>query len=267
MSKMNIAVVQSAYKKSDVAYNVNKMKRQIEQCLANEKETELILFPELCTTGYFLDDELQTIASSCDGFHFQQLAEVAKQHSIVIAYGYVEKGADHTIYNSVQVINEEGQSIINYRKIHLTPDEQHFFSMGSDIIVKSIKKGTIGVMTCWDLAFPELARALANQGADLLLVPSAWEKPHDKPYEIFSQARAIDQTVFLATCNHVGASQELAFFGKAAIYGPDGQVIVKSSEEKEAILTAQLDFSERGTLKNTFFSMEADFREDLFKRW
>jgi 5-aminopentanamidase len=263
---MNIGIVQSQYTNGNKQKNLEKMVEQVKSCKNKYQNVEIIVFPELCSTGYFLTRELQDVADHKDGEHFQILSEVAKKEEITIAYGYVEKGDTNIIYNSLMVINSKGEKIANYRKIHLTPLEKEFFTAGSEIVVVESKIGSIGLMTCWDLAFPDLTKALAQKGAEVILAPSAWESPYDEPYELFARARAIDYTVYLATCNHIGLSNDLDFFGKSAIYGPDGKVIIKSKEKEEAILFASLDLTQRKKLQKSFFTMQADFREDLFKR-
>lgn len=263
---MNIGIVQSQYTNGNKQKNLEKMVEQVKSCKNKYQNVEIIIFPELCSTGYFLTKELLDVADSADGEHFQIMSKVAKQEEITIAYGYVEKGDTNMIYNSLMVTNSYGDKIANYRKIHLTPLEKKFFTAGSEIVVVESEIGKFGLMTCWDLAFPDLAKALAQKGAEVILAPSAWESPHHEPYELFARARAIDYTVFIATCNHIGLSNDLDFFGKSAIYGPDGKVMVKSEEKEEAILFASLDTNQRKELQESFFTMQADFRDDLFKR-
>lgn len=263
---MNIAIVQSQYTNGNSQKNLEKMVEQVESCINKYQNVEIIIFPELSSTGYFLTKELQDVADHAVGEHFQIMSAVAKREKIIIAYGYVEKEDANMIYNSLMVINTKGEKIANYRKIHLTPLEKEFFTAGSEIVVVESEIGKIGLMTCWDLAFPDLAKALAQKGAEVILAPSAWESPHHEPYELFARARAIDYTVFIATCNHIGLSNNLDFFGKSAIYGPDGKVMVKSEKKEETILFASLDFNQRKKLQESFFTMKADFREDLFKR-
>lgn len=89
-----------------------------------------------------------------------------------------------------------------------------------------------------------MARELANRGADILLAPSAWESPYDKPYHHFGVARAIDNTLFLVTVNHIGKSGELSFFGESSIYGPDGECITVANDS-EKIIFAALDQNRR----------------------
>lgn len=253
-----IAVTQTAFENGDLSYNLDVMERLVRECKEKDPETNLIVFPELSSTGYFLSLRIKELAEFQEGPIFERMRNVAVQNEIYIVYGYVEKDKQNKIYNSIQMIDPKGNSVANYRKIHLTPLEKGLFSPGSNLILVQTDLGNIGLMICWDLAFPELSRALALKGADLLLAPSAWEAPYDAPFLRFGLARAIDNTVYVATCNHIGKSDDLHFFGKSTIYGPDGSTIKMVEEEVEQIHITSLNYEWRDKLRKTFYTMLED---------
>lgn len=262
----HVAGVQAKFFNGDINGNLQIIRRFVKECMRQRPEVKLLLFPELSATGYFLSDELYDVAEKSGGYIESEMSKVANEYSVYLAYGYVEREDDNKIYNSLKIIDPEGKSIGNYRKIHLTPLEKNYFSSGNEIVLVETTLGKIGLMICWDLAFSELARELANRGADILLAPSAWESPYDKPYHHFGVARAIDNTLFLVTVNHIGKSGELSFFGESSIYGPDGECITVANDS-EKIIFAALDQNRRQELKETFYSMLSERRTDVYRSW
>lgn len=259
-----IAVVQTAFKNGDLSYNQAKMEKMVQQCKEQHPDIRLIIFPELSATGYYLSSEMKELAQFQEGSIFEHMQKVAKQYEMWIVYGYAEKDGENQVYNAIQLIDPTGKQAGNYRKIHLTPLEKELFTPGSDLVTVETEIGTIGLMICWDLAFPELARALTLRGADLLVAPSAWEIPYDLPFHHFAAARAIDNTVYVAACNHIGTSDRLSFFGKSAIVAPDGQTMGMAEENNEQMITATLQYDWRDAIQQTFFTMLADRRPDLY---
>jgi predicted amidohydrolase len=264
MKAYQLAVAQSKFELGQIEANLLTMEQIVHNCMKKFPNINLILFPELCTTGYFLSKSLINVAQLREGASFQRLSKIAAEYKIHLAYGYVEKGENESLYNSLQFVDPNGQSLANYRKIHLTPSEREFFDAGREVVTVETEIGKIGLMICWDLAFPELARLLALEGADILLAPSAWEDPYQLPYVNFGMARAIDNTAFLATSNHVGSSQQLHFFGKSSVYGPDGEVISRAESDENAVIVADIELAYRHKLKKDFFTMLEERRTDLY---
>lgn len=261
---IQIAVVQASFRNGDVAYNINRMRKMIEQHKADHPHIRLIVFPELAATGYYLSADIKEVAEEQNGTIFRQMRKAASDKNLYVAYGYVERGIAGEIYNSIQLIDPAGNALANYRKIHLTPLEKKRFASGSEAVAVQTDLGKIGLMICWDLAFPELARALALQGADLLIAPTAWERPHDDSFIKFGMARAIDNTVYVAAPNHIGQSENLSFFGKSAIYSPDGTAMASAEGDQESVLVAELDYKWRNEIKKSFFTMLDERRTDIY---
>lgn len=265
LTGFEIAVVQATFELNHKSKNLVKMKDSILLAKKRHRNVRLILFPELCITGYFLDERLESAADSIFGEHYAIMSKIAAEQAIYLGYGYVERGPNQELFNSFIFINPEGECIGNYRKIHLTPLEKKFFTPGSELVVVPTELGNFGLMICWDLAFPEMARALALQGADIMLAPSAWELPYQDAFVLFGKARAIDNTVFLAACNHIGQSSNLQFFGESAVYGPAGNKLIDAASREE-IMTYNIDLSERQSLKKSFFTMFEERRPDIYEK-
>ncbi|RST77611.1 carbon-nitrogen hydrolase family protein [Siminovitchia acidinfaciens] len=258
MTKWKLAVVQDDFNGEG---NLELMESHITACMQKEPETKLILFPEAAAAGYiFSEEHVRSKAEPADGNAFSFLSVLAKKYKLYIGYGFIEK-KDDKIFNSMNLISPQGELLDTYQKIHLTPLEKHLFSAGDRLVTVKTELGTIGMMICWDMAFPELARLLEKQGADVILAPSAWESPYEAPYHRMASARAMDNTVYLATCNYTGGKGDIQFFGRSAIFGPDGEVISSQTGD----VTAEIDIEKRQELKENFYSMRSDERRDLYK--
>jgi 5-aminopentanamidase len=261
-----IALAQMTPVNGNISGNLAKMEAIANECKQKFPNVRLLLFPELCTTGYVLSETLKGVAQAWDGFIFQRMSQLAQKLQLYIAYGYVEKDDGANLYNSLILIHPSGQCVGNYRKIHLTPLEKAWFTPGSKPVLVNTELGRIGLMICWDLAFPELARHLAVHEAELLLVPCAWESPFHEPFQKFAMARALDNTVYVAACNQVGWSFSFRFFGLSSIYGPDGsEIAIANMDDQEEIIRATIDENWRQELKQTFYTMMYERRTDVYQ--
>ncbi|RWR06937.1 carbon-nitrogen hydrolase family protein [Siminovitchia fortis] len=261
MTKWKLAVVQDDF---NGGANLRLMESYIIDCMQKHPETKLILFPEAAAAGYiFSEEHVRSKAEPADGPSCRFLSGLAKRFDLYIGYGLIEK-KDDKLFNSLNLISPEGELLATYQKMHLTPLEKHLFSAGNRLVTVKTKLGTFGLMICWDMAFPELARLLEKQGTDVILAPSAWESPYEGAYDRMASARAMDNTVYLATCNFTGGDGDVQFFGKSAIYGPDGAVISEKLTGESSIVPAEIDIKKRQELKESFYSMRSDERTDLY---
>lgn len=261
-----IALAQMTPVNGNISGNLAKMEAIANECKQKFPNVRLLLFPELCTTGYVLSETLKEVAQTWNDFIFQRMSRLAQKLQLYIAYGYVEKEDEANLYNSLILIHPSGQCAGNYRKIHLTPLEKAWFTPGAKPVLVNTELGRIGLMICWDLAFPELARHLSVRGAELLLVPCAWESPFHAPFQKFAMARALDNTVYVAACNQVGRSFSFHFFGLSCIYGPDGsEIAIANMDDQEEIIRATIDENWRQELKQTFYTMMNERRTDIFQ--
>ncbi|SDI63396.1 Carbon-nitrogen hydrolase [Alteribacillus bidgolensis] len=162
------------------------------------------------------------------------------------------------IFNSVNLISPSGKRVDTYRKIQLTKEEKQLFNSGSTLSVVETEVGIIGMMICWDLAFPEISLELAKNHASLFLAPSAWEMPYNHSFHQFAAARALDHTVFTAASNHIGENTPLHFFGESAIYRPDGSLYSRGPEDYPAFVQAEIDYVYQNYCENHFYNMNVD---------
>ena len=170
------------------------------------------------------------------------IAEIAREHKLGILYGYPERDANGAIFNSVQLIDRQGERRANYRKTHLYGDldRSQFSASDEPPAIFELDGWKIGLLICFDVEFPEAVRTLALAGADLVLVPTANMRPYEFVAQVLVPTRAYENQVFLAYANYVGNEEEIEYCGLSSIVAPDGQVLTKAKHSEE-LLVAELD--------------------------
>jgi predicted amidohydrolase len=141
-----------------------------------------------------------------------------------------------------------------YRKVHLFgyhSKETEILTPGESTTVVRTPLGTLGLATCFDLRFPELFRRLVEQGAEMLVVCSAWPHPRLEPWRLFNRVRAMENQCFLVSANSVGANCGRAFVGHSMIVDPWGTVVAEGGEE-ETIVRAEIDIGQVHTARKEF---------------
>lgn len=243
------------------------MKEMGDQALQKYPDTDLLLFPELATTGCeCTPEESRLIAETLEGPSIKEMADYARDHKVFVTFGFVEDDPKTgKVYNSAVLIDNTGKVLGQYRKMHLVEEEKPGVDPGnSDYPVFETEIGTIGIIICWDSAFPETARILALKGADYILIPAAWEKPQQKDWDLVQQARAFDNVIFTACCNQVGAEEILDFFGRSKLIGPTGEILSEVVEDEEAIVSASFNYMDKEPLRAGYYALLKDRRPDTY---
>lgn len=247
--------------------NMDKMKRFGRQALTQYPDTDLLLYPEYALTGCECGPaETRSMAETLDGSSIKEMAAFAAENKIFIVFGFIElEEKTNKIYNSAVLIDDQGNIRGQYRKMHLVEEEKALVAPGnSDYPVFDTKIGKIGILICWDSAFPETARILALKGADYLLIPSAWEKPQQHDWDLVQEARAFDNVIYTACCNQVGKDFTLDFFGKSQIHGPNGQLLTDVIEDKECIISSRFCYMDKEPLRSGYYSLLKDRRPETY---
>jgi len=224
----------------------------------------LLLGPEAWLAGYNIGGEVNRLAQAADGPAAQRIAAIARSHELAIAYGYAERAADGTIFNSVQVIGPQGLPLAHYRKTHLFgAQERASYQAGSGFAAPFEFAGLrIGLLICYDIEFPESVRSLALLGAELVLVPTALTAEYLPVPQVIVPARSLENQVFVAYCNRSGVEHGMAFLGHSCITAPAGHCLA-AARDGEALLVADLDPAAcRATA--TLYPYRADRRPELY---
>jgi deaminated glutathione amidase len=167
----------------------------------------LAVFPEGTQSRFSAD--LRAVAEPLDGPFCRGLADAARSAGLAIAAGVFEPAPDGRVFNTTVGFDSDGSLVAVYRKIHLFDAlghrESDSVAPGDEVVIASMGGLRVGFMTCYDVRFPELARALAAGGADLLVLPAAWAAGtfKEEHWVTMVRARAIENTIWLAAAGQV----------------------------------------------------------------
>lgn len=229
---------------------------------------DLVVLPELFSTGYNLDivgPRILDLAERVDGPTVAALRAAGRENNVYVIAGLalVKEQLPAVAFNSSVFIDRAGELMGTFDKAHLWALERFYFRSGNELPVFDTEFGKVGVMICYDMGFPEVARILALKGAELIVCPSAWcEEDHDV-WNYNTQCRALENTVFLAAVNRHGREDDLYMGGHTRVCNPRGAVIAELAEEAEGILYAELDFEQLKTFR-TASPYLRDRRPDLY---
>ncbi len=274
--KFRIGLVQMTCS-PDPAENLEKAVSKVKEAAA--QGAQVVCLQELFRSQYFCREEdarLFDLAESIPGPSTEVLSRVARESNVAIVASLFEKRAEGLYHNTAAIIDADGAYLGKYRKMHIPDDplfyEKFYFTPG-DLGFKTwnTRYGKIGVLICWDQWYPEAARVMALQGADLLLYPTAIGS------EVGSQAdndtadmwrRAMDghavcNHVPLAAANRFGVEDELTFYGSSFIVDHRGRPLADASRSEATTLYAELDFAQ-ATADRAGWGLFRDRRPDLY---
>ncbi len=205
---------------------------------AAEQEVDLIVFPELWTTGYFLSEEaFWDLAETPDGSTIRQMREAAREADSAIICPFVETDGQ-SIYIAAAVIDRQGELRGVVRKSLLWGREQQIFTPGiMEYPVFDMEVGKIGILICYEMEFPETSRLLTLDGAEIIVCPSVWSLAASHRWDIQLPARSLDNTVFVFGVNTVGNNS----CGKSKLVSPLGDILAEASDRREELLIRVID--------------------------
>lgn len=246
-----------------------KKKENFEQVrsLLNGIKADLLVLPELFATGYAFTskEEAADLAESADGETAGFLKEVSDQTGAVVVAGFAERNGSKTFDSAMTV---DGDRVIGvYRKIHLFNKEKFWFSPGDGRFpVYSVRGFRLGVMVCFDWIFPEAARTLALNGAQVIAHPANLVMP-------FCQAtmvtRCLENRVFAATANRIGretrGDDDFIFTGGSQITAFDGKIISLGPKDSVSAAVTEIDIKNADNKKiNAYNDVFKDRRTEFY---
>ena len=199
----------------------------------------LLVCPEMSLTGYQIGAAaVATLAEPADGPLAQAVAAIAQRHGIAIVHGYPEHNPQGRPFNAVQFIDANGKRLANYRKTHLFGDiDRAQFSLGPQTSEVFDWHGwRLGQLICYDIEFPEPARYLALQGADVLLVPTANMVQFDEVQRVLLPARALENRLFVAYANACGQEGDTTYGGLSTVCAPMGAVQAQGRRDEQLMI-------------------------------
>jgi predicted amidohydrolase len=218
----------------DVSANLSRVQTVVDA----SEDTDLVMFPELFLSGYELGDA-QAVCIDVDGPEVGVLREAARDNDTAIVVGAAERVANG-VANSALCISRRGELAGVYRKTHLFGAEAGSYVPGDELLTVELDGRTLGVMICFDVEFPEVARTLALRGADLLVTISANPEAFRRDHEIFVPARALENGVPHLYVNRVGRQEGISFGGTSMAIDPEGIVLSEAGPEDEELLHAEI---------------------------
>ncbi|WP_266082738.1 carbon-nitrogen hydrolase family protein [Haladaptatus caseinilyticus] len=196
---------------------------------------EFAVFPELCVTGYDLTD-VSSVATPVPGPITDRLSTVVRDSGVALVVGLPEADGD-TVYNSLVYVDKSGV-LATYRKRRLWGEEAKHFQAGIGPVTVETSVGTLGLLLCYDLNFPELALEYGQENCDLLAVSAAWRQSFERDWRLLCRARALDETCYVVASNHVGTQAGRRHGGESCIAGPRGDIVAKATDGNEAVSAA-----------------------------
>jgi len=231
------AFIQAASYPGDVGKNGIKAGEMIKK--ACDDGAELVVLPELFNVGYDLSILKQLMYNFNDEIRFY--SNLASSLKIYIVCGMLED-ENGRLYNSLVVLNKEGEITAKYRKNNLFPlsYESKVFTRGKEPVIFKMPGFSFGLAICYDIRFPELFRIYADKGCNAIIVASAFPFPRLEHCLTLLKAQAILYQVYIVVCNRVGRDNDFWFVGNSCIIDPWGSVLCSMDETEEGFRITSL---------------------------
>ncbi|HEY4390910.1 MAG TPA: carbon-nitrogen family hydrolase [Paenibacillus sp.] len=219
------------------------LERKMRQAAEAAVKPDVIVLPEMWNSGYALEqiDELADL----DGLTSRAwISEFARKYQVHVVAGSIAEKREGQVYNTMLVFDRTGTEVAAYSKIHLfgLMDEDKYLVAGDRAVTFKLDGITTGASICYDIRFPELARSLSLNGAQMLFLPAQWPHPRLQHWRTLLTARAIENQMYVIACNTVGSTGDDHFFGHSAIIDPWGEWIAEGGETEE-IVSGRIDLT------------------------
>ena len=246
---LNVVLAQLSPRLRQTKANIETMGRIV----AEHPEADLVVFPELFLSGYTLTD-IEGLAVHLDGPELKMIADMARESSTALMFGTPER-VSGGIANSAFCVDEQGTIAAVYRKVQLYGgEESDAFVAGNELLIVELCGLKMGLMICFDIEFPEVARALARAGAEMLITISANMEPFGNDHAVFLSARALENGLPHAYVNQVGPGEKnLIFVGGSTVVSPDGEIYAHAGSSDEEILSVRLH-PDKSNLREDYLS-------------
>jgi predicted amidohydrolase len=198
----------------------------------------VLVTPEMSVTGYAVGPELlAALAEPVPGPLTSRVTAIAAEAGLAIVYGHPER-TTAGVANSVQVVDRDGRRLAGYRKAHLYGEYDRAAFVPGDVgVVQFAIDGLVmGLLICYDIEFPEAARAHAVAGTELLIVPTGLMDPYDTVSTVLVPARALESQLFIAYVNRTGREGDFTYCGGSAVIAPDGTETARAGRGEELLI-------------------------------
>jgi N-carbamoylputrescine amidase len=288
---MKIGIVQKSFV-ADTRANIDGLATMIRSCA--QQGAELVMLPELHNSLYFCqtqDPAVFDLAEPVPGPSTEEYGALARELGVVLVLSLFERRMAGLYHNTAVVIEKDGTIAGKYRKMHIPDDpayyEKFYFTpgdLGFNPITTSV--GKLGVLVCWDQWYPEAARMMALDGAEILIYPTAigWEstEPPDEQarqreaWIISQRAHAVANGLPVVSINRTGYEADpsgvtggITFWGSSFAAGPQGEILAQATTDKDEVLIVEIDMARAEQVRRMwpfFRDRRIDAFEDLTKR-
>ncbi|MFE7933837.1 carbon-nitrogen family hydrolase [Streptomyces sp. NPDC057456] len=222
---------------------------------------DLVVLPELWTTGAFAYEEFAGEAEPLEGPTYEAMAKAASDAGVWLHAGSiperapsVDGSAEGPLYNTSLVFTPSGELAAVYRKIHrfgFDKGEAVLMGAGEELVTVRLPGTTVGVATCYDLRFPELFRGLVDAGAETLVISAGWPERRRAHWTLLAQARAVENQAFVLACGTAGTHAGVPQAGHSIVVDPWGEVLAEAGSGEE-VLTVEFDPSRVAMTREQF---------------
>jgi predicted amidohydrolase len=235
--------------------SVDSRRRRVAALVREQAGVDLVVLPELWTTGAFAYEAFGTEAESLEGPTFEVMAKAASDAGTWLHAGSIpERDADGTLYNTSLVFTPSGDLAAAYRKIHrfgFDKGEAVLMGAGAELVTVRLPGTTLGIATCYDLRFPELFRGLVDAGAETLVLSAGWPERRRSHWTLLAQARAVENQAFVLACGTAGTHAGVPQAGHSIVVDPWGEVLAEAGAG-EQVLTVDFDPGKVATTREQF---------------
>jgi (R)-amidase len=237
---MQAELAQLALVDGDVGHNTRKVIETIGRADV-AGGTKLIVFPEATLSGFPTRENVADVAQSLDGPALTSVRDAARRAGVSVAVGLAEREGAR-FYNTTVLVDDKGEIALRYRKTHLWASDVGVFTPGDRFETCLWNGLTVGLLICYDIEFPETARAVAALDADLLVVTNGNMDPFGPVHRRAITARAMENQMFALMVNRCGTGDDnLTFPGESALVDPFGEIVTAAGAQ-ETLLGVDIDF-------------------------
>lgn len=260
---MKISCVQMDMLLAQPEANFQRAEELILQALADTPD--VVVLPECWNLGIYYGEDLKQLCDREGQRTKAFLGAMAAKYRVNIVSGSIYDLRDGLVYNTALVFDRTGACVASYDKTHLfTHGGEHLYCTPGDHLCRFTLDGVdCGIVICYDIRFPELARSMALEGMDILFVPAQWPKSRIELLTALAVARAVENQMYVVSCNSGAPSEKSHRGGHSAIVDPLGMVLAEAGEQEE-IISASCDLSVINNIR-TSINVFADRRPDLYK--
>lgn len=249
---MRVSLIQIAVNEDE---SVESRRRRVAALVREQAGADLVVLPELWTTGAFALEEFGREAEPLEGPTYEAMAKAASEAGAWLHAGSIpERDPEGPLYNTSLVFTPSGDLAAAYRKIHrfgFDRGEAVLMSAGRELVTVRLPETTLGLATCYDLRFPELFRGLVDAGAQTLVVPAGWPERRREHWTLLARARAVEDQVFVLACGTAGTHAGMRLAGHSVVVDPWGEVLAEAGPDEE-VLTADFDPAKVAAIRAQF---------------